>query len=339
MKRFIIALVCVVFVQNVVAQAPIVDTVVSTKDTSYWKKTFKSGMNITGSAFSDNWKAGGVNNFSYLLFLNYIANYKKEKDSWDNQLDLQFGQIITKNAPEFRKTQDRIFIDSKYGRALNKKWNLYTSFNAQSFFAKGYSYKDRVIPVPTSKFKDTATNISSFINPAYFSQTIGFEYKPTDWYFIRLGVFAAKQTLVTRSFSVNEVEKNYGVERGKSWRNEFGLFNLFAGVNKNVRKNINIKASYQFFFSNIDYFFRRDVVKARFADKPQLQQAYDRADAYMDHRFDFMLTAKLTKYITTSFTYIGIYDFDQDKNTQHSHNLTVGLLYTFQNFVEPPPKK
>lgn len=338
MRRLIVVLISIVFFQHISAQT-IPDTVVlPQKDTTYWKKTFKSGVNIAGSAFSDNWKAGGVNNFSYLLFLNYIANYKKDKDSWDNQLDLQFGQIITKSAPEFRKTQDRIFIDSKYGRALNKKWNLYTSFNAQSFFAKGYNYKDRIVPVPNSKFKDTAINISSFINPAYFSQTVGFEYKPVDWYFVRLGVFSAKQTLVTRAFLPNEVEKNYGVERGKSWRNEFGLFNLFAGVNRNVRSNINIKASYQFFFSNIDYLFRRDVVKARFTDKPELQKAYDRVDAYTDHRLDFMLTAKLTKYITASFTYIAIYDYDQDKNTQHSHNLAVGLLYSFQNFIEPPKK-
>lgn len=317
---------------------PVVDTTPVKKDTTYWRRTLKSGLNCAGSAFSDNWKGGGVNNFNYLLFLAGTANYKKDKDSWDNQMDLQYGQIITKNAPEFRKSQDRIYLDSKYGRALNKNWNMFASFNAQSFFAKGYTYKDRVIALPQdAKIKDTAVHVAGFVTPAYFVQSIGFEYKPTDWYYVRIGAFAAKQTLVTKAFAVSEVEKNYGVDRDKSWRNEFGLLNLSVGINKDLRKNINIKATYQYFFSNIDYFFRRDKIKAKYTD-PVVKNGYDKVGAYMDHRLDVVLTAKLTKYITTSFTYIGIYDYDQDKNAQHSHNLRVGILYTLQNFVDPPKK-
>ena len=339
MNRILLMFLSLILMYSSVAQELSKDSTAVKKDTTYWRKTLKAGINTSGSAFSDNWKGGGVNNFNYLVFLNYAANYKRDRESWDNLLDLQFGQIITKNAPELRKIQDRIFFDSKYGRALNKKWNLYGAFNTQTYFANGYLYKDRTGPAATGKIKDTAVHVASFINPAYFMQSIGFEYRPTNWYFVRLGVFAAKQTLVPKSFAVNEVEKNYGVDRGKSWRNEFGLFNLFAGVNKNVRKNVNIKATYQMFFSNIDYFFKRDQIMAKYEDNPEVKKAYDKVNAYMDHRVDFILTAKLTKFITTSFTYIGMYDFDQDKFAQHSHNLSVGIQYSFQNYVDPPKKE
>lgn len=315
------------------------DTIPMKKDTTYWKRSFKGGVNMNGAAFSDNWKGGGVTNFNYLLLTYITANYKKDKVSWDNVLDLQYGQIITKQVPEFRKSQDRILIDSKYGKALNKKWNLYASANFQSFFARGYKYSERVIPIdPSAKIKDTATLVSSFLNPAYFMESVGLEYKPADWYYIRIGVLGAKQTLVTKSFSEKEVEKNYGVTRGKSWRNEFGFCSFLIAADKDVKKNVNLKVKYQMFFSNYDYFFRREEVKKKFTDV-NVQKAYDKVGAYIDQRLDVSLTAKLTKYISTTFSYIGLYDFDQDKHVQHAHNLQIGLLYMVKNYKDPVVKK
>jgi hypothetical protein len=317
---------------------PVTDSVSVKKDTTYWKKTFKGGINTSGSAFSDNWKGGGVNNFNFLLLAYTTANYKKDKATWDNVLDLQYGQIITKQAPEFRKSQDRIMLDSKYGHALSSKWNLYVSGNAQSFFAPGYAYSEKKGTIdPNAKIKDTATLVSRFINPAYFMEAIGLEYKPTDWYYIRFGILNAKQTLVTKSFAVSEVEKNYGVTRGQSWRNEFGFLSILAAMDKDVRKNVNLKVKYQMFFSNVDYFFRKDQIKAKYTDVA-VKKAYDRVESYIDQRIDVVFTAKLTKFISTSFSYIGLYDFDQDKNTQHAHNLQVGLLYTVKSYKDPVVK-
>ncbi|MFN8437171.1 MAG: DUF3078 domain-containing protein [Cytophagales bacterium] len=332
-KFYLVSLLTTLFttIAQDATKAVATDSAAIKKDTCYWKNSLKAGLNMSGSAFSDNWKGGGVNNFNYLLLFYGTANYKKEKDSWDNVLDLQFGQIITKQAPEFRKSQDRIMLDSKYGRAINKNWNLFSSFNAQSFFTAGYKYVSKLGPVdPNAKIKDTAVYVSNFLNPAYFTEALGFEYKPKDWYYVRIGVLNAKQTLVTKGFKVSEVEKNYGVTRGQSWRNEFGFFSLLAAADKDIRKNVNLKVKYQMFFSNVDYFFRRDKIKAKFTDEA-VKKAYDRIESYVDQRLDVTLTAKLTKYITTSFSYIGLYDFDQDKNTQHAHNLQVGLLYTVKN--------
>jgi len=40
----------------------------------------------------------------------------------------------------YRKTLDRIYMETKVGHDLNKKWSLTTSINFLSQFAKGYKY-------------------------------------------------------------------------------------------------------------------------------------------------------------------------------------------------------
>jgi hypothetical protein len=67
--------------------------VIKLDTTSYWKKAFKTGLNINQASFSDNWKAGGVNSIGLTSFLNYKANYKKEKVSWDNEIGLSYGFV------------------------------------------------------------------------------------------------------------------------------------------------------------------------------------------------------------------------------------------------------
>lgn len=113
--------------------------VIKVDTTTFWKKNFRTGLNINQASFSSNWKAGGVNSFGFNGLLNYKANYKKNKTSWDNQFDFLYGMV--NNAGQgYRKTLDRIYMETKVGHDLNKNWSLTTSINFQSQFAKGYKY-------------------------------------------------------------------------------------------------------------------------------------------------------------------------------------------------------
>ena len=112
--------------------------------TSLWKKRFRVGMNLNQASFSSNWKAGGVNSIGFNTQLNFQANYKKDKISFDNSIDLLYG-MVNNQGQGYRKTTDRIYLDTKVGRSINEKWDVFLSANFLSQFAKGYTYEKDTI--------------------------------------------------------------------------------------------------------------------------------------------------------------------------------------------------
>src|SRR5688500_14500784 len=79
-------------------------------DTLRWKKKINFGLNLNQASFSSNWKAGGINSIGFNSLFNYKANYKQNRDSWDNEIDLAFG-FVNNSGQGYRKTMDRIFLD------------------------------------------------------------------------------------------------------------------------------------------------------------------------------------------------------------------------------------
>jgi hypothetical protein len=275
---------------------------------SNWKKTFRAGLNLNQASFSSNWKAGGVNSLGFTAFLNYKANYKKDIHSWDNEIDLSYGMV--NNAGQgYRKTLDRIFLDSKYGRALNKKWDLAASVNLQSQFAGGYTY-----PVDANNAPLPPVLISDIFAPAYITAALGFEYHPVDYFKVRISPFSPRVTIVNGIGSYYDAVTNptpYGVKNGESTRFQWLAFQLLAEFNKDIATNVNLKWRY-----------------IMFADYENL--AVDK----IDHRLDLTLTARVNKYINVSFGGIAMYFYNQDKDVQLSQALSLGVLYTFQNFKD-----
>jgi hypothetical protein len=54
----------------------------------------------------------------------------------------------------------------------------------------------------------------------------------------------------------------------------------------------------------------------------------------VDHRLDLGITAKITKYVNVTLGGIIVYDYDQDHKPQYNQGLSLGFLYTAQNFEE-----
>ncbi|TAF34918.1 MAG: DUF3078 domain-containing protein [Cytophagales bacterium] len=262
-------------------------------DTTYWTKSFQAGLNINQASFSDNWKAGGVNSLAVGLFAKGKASFLKGKTSWDNEMLLEYGMLRTKGTG-FRKTADRILFDSKYGYKLSKNLNFYASLNFLSQFDNGFRY------LKNSANLDSAVVISGLFAPAFLTQSIGFEYKPVPYFFARLGIGTLRQTIVSDKELYLTEPKNYGVEQGKTIRNEMAC-QLFIGFDKNVAKNINLKASYLLFANYEDL-------------------------AAMDNRLDVVVAAKVNKYINTTLTAAMLYDQDQDFKVQYSQVLALGIL-------------
>lgn len=135
------------------------------------KKTWKTGailsFNLSQASLS-NWAAGGDNfALSFNTYLHGHAFYKKEKNSWDNTVDINLGYLKTTSIGA-RKTDDRIDILSKYGYALNPKLNLSGLFNFRSQFFKGYNYNS----------DGTKIYSSNILAPAYVLVSAGIDYHP-----------------------------------------------------------------------------------------------------------------------------------------------------------------
>jgi len=274
---------------------------------SNWKKKFNFGINVNQAAFSDNWTGGGINSIGFTGVLNYTANYKKGNSSWDNQIDLLYG-FVNNSGQGFRKTLDRIYLDTKYGYALNTKWDLFSSLNFLSQFSKGYKYEDDVNGVEQELL------ISDFMAPAFITLALGAEYHPVDYFKVRISPFAPRITIVqdpTR-FTQTVGPTPYGVDSTETVRYEWLAFQLMAEFNKDIATNMNLKWRY-IMFANYETLSMQTI----------------------DHRVELALTAKVNRFINVGLGGIMVYDYDQDSGAQFSQMFTLGFAYTFQNYEEP----
>ena len=281
--------------------------IIKIDSTTHWRRAFRAGLNLNQANFSSNWKAGGVNSFGFNALLNLKANYKKDKISWDNEIDMLYGMV--NNAGQgYRKTLDRVFLDTKFGYAVKSKWDLFAAVNAQSQFAKGYKYTKDATGL------EQAALVSDSFAPTFITVSFGAEYKPSNFFKVRVSPIAPRVTILANNdgrYAAVDPSKPYGVNVGSDTRFEKLAFQVLAELNKDIATNINLKVRYVMFGN------------------------YENMDANLiDHRMDLNLTAKVNKYINASIGTIFLYDNDQDNSPQYSQALSIGILYTFQNFED-----
>lgn len=272
-------------------------------DTTYWKIDLSTGLNINQASFSSNWTAGGINSIGLNTHFNLKANYQKDRHSWDNQIELLYG-FVNNQGQGFRKTNDRIFIDTKYGYQLSDHWSLYASLNFLTQFADGFRYEDD----PNGNEQEIL--ISRFFAPAFITTSYGFQYQPKDFFKVRLSPFSPRFTIVSDTTLIQNIPENYGVARGETLRTEWAAFQLFADFDKDIAKNLNLKWKYILFWN------------------------YELPVDEIDHRLDVTLSAQINSFLSTDLGVIMIYDVDQDADIQLSQLFSLGLVYKFKNFEE-----
>jgi hypothetical protein len=259
----------------------------------WWVKGTQIGSNLSGSAFSQTWQGGGVNNISFGAVLNNKVQHFKGKGTFTNDLQLQLGFL--NNLPkvngvterEFRKNIDRLFLDTKYSKTINPKLSWFAGVNLISQFLKGFDYADSKRPV-----------ISNLFAPAFLSQGLGLDYKATPHLILSFGGATLRQTFVLNDEVFQNTKKpgknkdgqdtffSYGVEEGKRMLLEAG-FQGVAAYDKNITPNLNLKARWQSFY------------------------AYAPISKAIDHNVNAILTAKINKYINFNVGLIAIFDRDQ----------------------------
>lgn len=265
-----------------------------------WKLGGLFNFNLNQGSQS-NWSAGG-DKFSFSLnsYLNVFAFYKKNKNSWDNSLDLAYG-IVNTTSLGSRKASDRIDLLSKYGYALSPKWNASALFNLRTQFANGYAYSK------TSVGLDTANIISKSFAPAYVLLSLGFDYKPNDNFSLFISPLTERWVIVTD----NNIAPLFGLDPGKKSKNELGAF---------VSANYSAKLGNSFLYkTKLDLF-------SNYKQKPQ----------NIDVFWSNVISAKITKYIDFSFNLDMIYD-DNTQNVNPAKGpapqwlqlMGIGFAYNF----------
>ncbi|MEO5592675.1 MAG: DUF3078 domain-containing protein [Chitinophagaceae bacterium] len=208
-------------------------------------KTWKTGglFNFTfGQTSLSNWAAGGDNlQININGALNVYAFYAKDRDAWDNSLDLGLGYIKTTSLGS-RKSNDQIDFTSKYGYKLTStsKWYASALINFRTQFAPGYSYPDAT----------TSTKISDFLSPGYALLSLGFDFKPNKDFSLFLSPVTSRWVIVTATglnpLTPTQKGNVYGVPLGKTVVNEIGAY-LSANYFKEIVKNVTYKGKLDLF--------------------------------------------------------------------------------------------
>lgn len=253
--------------------------------TKAWIKGGAFHLNFSQSSFT-NWAAGGENAISGAGLLNLYSNYKKDKTTWDNSLDLVYGMVQSgKNPP--RKNDDKIDFVSKYGHTSGLEHWYYSAFlNFKSQFTNGYNFpNDSVI-------------VSRFMAPAYVVGAIGIDYKPTDYFTVFISPLTSKTTIVNDqrladegAYGVNAARYDSVagvyvlVEHGDLIRSEFGGF-IKMEFKKDIAKNVNLATKLELFSDYLDH--------------PQ----------NIDVNWEVLIGMKINKFLVASINTQMIYDHD-----------------------------
>ena len=213
-----------------------------------WKRGGIMNLNLAESSLS-NWAAGG-DHFSMAItsYLNYFLFNKGLKHTWDNSIDFNFGFLQTSSLGS-RKNDDRIEVLSKYGLRLDTTDKIYISglFDFRSQFFDGYTYN-----------MDSGILSSSFMSPAYVLLSLGFDYKPSDYFSFFVSPLTQRTTIIASDRLY--WQGLYGVPPYHHSINQVGAFASISYY-KTVLKNVTYKGKLDLFTDyrhnpeNVDLYF------------------------------------------------------------------------------------
>lgn len=281
----------------------------------YWAKSLKTNMKF-GQTSLTNWAAGGDNTVTLQAFVDGNANYAKANVFWNNRLQLDYGFVYASSKPILQKSDDRIYLESKFGykNASMKNFSLSVNYDFKSQFNTGYDYLTPSVP---DKYKDSEGNLpglndlpnkdqvdlwkdarkvkSGFLAPAYTNLAVGIDLIPAKWLSLNLAPLTGGVVIVRNE----NLRKNYGMNlkdefketdpsqlTGASYRS--ARFEFGAQIKADIAVNVNDNFKYT----------SQVVLFSNYLDHPENLRVN------WDNRFDW----KLAKYFSLTLTTNLIYD-------------------------------
>ena len=238
--------------------------------------------------YFDNWAAGGESTIAGQLDLDGKAIKTTDKFVWTNSGRIAYGTSKIADA-EAKKTIDEIKLESVINYLTKYFADPYFSVRAETQLAPGYVYSD-----------DEKVQVSDFLDPAYFTQSLGFLYKPNEAASLRIGV-AVKET-ITNDYPAPYADDPDTKEIEKI-KIEPGAEAVFA-VSKNLSENTRINSTLDL-FNNFTELSATDV------------------------KWDTDFTTKVTELINIKLSVKLFYDKDISLKRQLNQALMLGISYMF----------
>ncbi len=312
MRKFFIVFLSVLLSASLVFAQEAADSTKKKKNEN-WKLGGAASLNFSQVSFR-NWAGGGEPSISGNMFFNAFANYAKDKNTWDNTLDLGYGMMrqgTKKTNVLFYKTDDKIDLASKYGRYAFKYWYYSAMVGFKTQFTDGY------------KSITDSTRISTWMAPGYLNIALGMDFKPVFEnhpnvsFSLLIAPLSGRVTFVLDS--ALSAEGAYGVDSCKTFRPEFGGY---------------VKAEFKIDFLKVFTYTSKLDLFSNYLIKPQ----------NVDMNWDNMLTIKISNWFSASLNITLAYDDDIDvpidrdgdgvcesvgKRLQFKELLGLGFTYKF----------
>ena len=322
---------------------------------SNWTKSLTNNIKF-GQTSLTNWAAGGDNTVTLQAYVDGNANYKKNDVFWNNRLQLDYGFIYASSKPILQKSDDRIYLESKFGYKNDRMRNFSftANYDFKSQFSTGYDYLTPAVPEGHPEgttlnnldrkeqirlWKAARKSKSGFLAPAYTNLALGIDVKPWKWLSLSIAPLTGGVVIVRNE----ELRKNYGMELKSRYANPTGLSteeleqfeadmasgnaDLYGQYYKSARFEFGAQFKADIAVNVNDNFKYTSQLKlfSNYLDNPQ------NIRVNWDNRFDW----KLAKYFSLTFTTNLIYDdkvmiySEKDNLTKQRVQFKESLLFGF----------
>ena len=280
-----------------------------------WKIEGAAGLMINQVGLY-RWQGGGQPSFSATAIYKGTFNYKKDKLSWDNYLDVAYG-LIQQGKQDLTKSDDRWELGTKIEHDLNDKWGVDVFATLRSQFTEGFDPEN------------LSLKISDVMAPGYLLTGLGANFKHEDWLDINISPATGKFTFVMNDSLANEEildadgigtgKGKYGNDAGTKTRTELGAYAKIS-IKKEIFENMTLSTQADFFSDYLKSFGTIDV------------------------NWNLTLLMKVNKFVSATITTNLIYDEDiaivLERNNmgepihigpavQFKETVGVGITYTY----------
>ncbi len=265
-----------------------------------WKKKGNFSFLFNQSNFN-NWIAGGEDNLSGNLSINYDFNYKKNDLTWDNKVLASYGLLQTKNADFEKKTDDRFEFNSVLGKKAFGNWYYSLFLNFRTQFTKGYVYSKDDLG------KEIRTEYTNVFSPGYLTFGPGMFWKKNDNFKLNFAPLTSKLTFVDKANTSTPIYVDgdyFGVDANKSYRYELGFYaSLYYKLN--LMTNVSAENTLNLY--------------TNYLEKPE----------NVDIDYSLAIVMRINRYLSTNLAFQAIYDDNAFQGLQTRQVLGLGVNFGF----------
>jgi len=263
-----------------------------------WTRAGNISFLFNQSSF-ENWTAGGINNVSGTIGLNYDFNYKKGGIVWDNKIIASYGITKIEDADK-QKTDDRLEFTSLIGKQASELWYYSAFLNFKTQMDSGFD-------------ADTGAKTTHFFSPAFLQVGPGMLWKKSDNLKVNIAPATAKMIFVNEQFTTvptsaaadfNEAGGYFGVDANETFRFELG-FSLGGYYKVQLMENVSME--------NILNLY------SNYLEDPQ----------NVDIDYTMNLVMSINKYLSANLAFQTIYDDNAFKGFQTRQVFGLGVNYGF----------